>query len=73
MSWYRATYFLAVQHGTLPLIFDGRFIAWRVLMYLPFALSVGLLLRWRPQLLPYPVVVHGLLDMATAFMIPTTL
>ncbi|GAB4148148.1 MAG: hypothetical protein Fur0021_07720 [Candidatus Promineifilaceae bacterium] len=65
------SFFLAVQHGTLPLIFDSRFIAWRVLMYLPFALSVGLLLRWRPQLLPYLVVIHSLLDMATALMIPT--
>lgn len=67
------SFFLAAQHCTLPLIFDGRFIAWRLLMYLPFAVSVGLLLRWRPQLLPYLVVVHGLLDMTTAFMIPTTL
>jgi hypothetical protein len=63
--------FLAVQHCTLPLIFDGRFIAWRLLMYMPFALFVGLLLRRRPQLLPYLVVVHGLMDMAAALMIPT--
>jgi len=62
--------FLALQHCTLPLIFDGRFIAWRLLMYLPFAIFIGLLLRWRPQLLPYLVVEHFLLDMATAFMIP---
>ncbi len=65
-----ASLFLAAQHVTLPLIFDSPFLAWRLLMYLPFALLVGLLLRWRPQLLPYLVVVHGLLDMATAFMIP---
>lgn len=29
------------------------------------------LLCWRPQLLPYLVVVHDLLDMATVLMIPT--
>jgi len=63
--------FLALQHCTLPLIFDGRFMAWRLLMYLPFAISVGLLLHWRPRLLPYLVAVHFLLDMATALMIPT--
>lgn len=63
--------FLAIQHTTLPLLFDGRFILWRLLMYIPFALFVGLLLRWRPQLLPYLIVVHGLLDLATVLMIPT--
>ena len=62
--------FLAIQHCTLPLLMDGRFITWRLLMYLPFALFVGLLLHWRPQLLPYLVVVHGLMDMAAALMIP---
>lgn len=62
--------FLAAQHAALPLLFDGRFIIWRLLMFIPFALFVGLL-RWRPQLLPYLVVVHGLMDMATVLMIPT--
>lgn len=66
-----ASLFLAAQHATLPLLFDGRFILWRLLMFIPFALFVGLLLRWRPQLLPYLAVVHGLLDMATVLMIPT--
>jgi hypothetical protein len=64
-------FWLAAQHGALPLIFDGRFILWRLLMFLPFAILVGLVLRWRPQLLPYLVVVHGLLDLATALMIPS--
>jgi hypothetical protein len=63
--------FLAAQHCTLPLLGDGRFITWRLLMFLPFALFVGLLLRWWPQLLPYLVVVHGLMDMAAVLMIPT--
>jgi hypothetical protein len=64
-------FWLAAQHSALPLIFDGRFILWRLLMFLPFAILVGLVLRWRPQLLPYLVVVHGLLDLATALMIPS--
>lgn len=63
--------FLAAQHCTMPLMFNGRFIAWRFLMFLPFALFLGLLLRWRPQLLPYLVVVHGLMDLAAVLMIPT--
>jgi hypothetical protein len=65
-------FFLAVQHCTLPLVFDGRFLAWRLLMFLPFALLLGVILRWRPQLLPYLVIVHGLMDLATVVMIPVT-
>jgi len=66
-----ASFFLAAQHCTLPLIWDGRFLTWRLLMFIPFALFVGLLLRWRPQLLPYMVVVHGLMDLALVLMVPT--
>lgn len=65
-----ASLFLAIQHTTLPLILDGRFIAWRLLMFVPLALFVGVLLRWRPQLLPYMVLVHGLMDMSMGLMIP---
>jgi membrane protease YdiL (CAAX protease family) len=66
-----SSFFLAAQHCTLPLIWDGRFFVWRLLMFIPFALFVGLLLRWRPQLLPYLVVVHGLMDLAMVLMVPT--
>ena len=66
-----ASFFLAAQHCTLPLIWDGRFLLWRLLMFIPFALFVGVLLRWRPQLLPYMVVVHGLMDLALVLMVPT--
>lgn len=62
--------FLAAQHTTLPLHFDERFLLWRLLMFVPFTLFLGSLLRWRPQLLPYLVVVHGLLDLAMALLIP---
>jgi membrane protease YdiL (CAAX protease family) len=62
--------FLALQHATLPLIFDGRYLLWRALMYLPFALFTGLLLRWRPRLLPYFVVFHGVIDLAAVAMVP---
>ena len=66
-----ASLFLAAQHCTLPLIWDGRFLLWRLFMFVPFALFVGTLLRWRPQLLPYLVVVHGLMDLALVLMVPT--
>jgi hypothetical protein len=53
---------LAAQHITLPLLLDGRFILWRFLMYLPFALFVGIVLQIRPRLLPYFMVIHALMD-----------
>lgn len=60
--------FLALQHVTLPLIFDLRFILWRFLMFLPFAFFVGICIKIRPRLLPYFMVAHGLMDMATVAM-----
>jgi hypothetical protein len=61
-----AAFFLGIQHIAVPLLFDMRFIAWRGLMFLPFALMVGILLHWRPSLMPYLVIVHILIDAATA-------
>jgi len=60
-------FMLSTQHVAFPLIFDGRFLLWRFLMFLPFALWVGLIVRWRPRLLPYVMVIHALMDL-TLFM-----
>jgi hypothetical protein len=60
---------LSFQHATLPLIFDWRFVVWRLFMFLGFSLLLGLSLNWRPRLLPYFMLVHGLLDLATAFLV----
>jgi len=65
LAWLLASLGLAVQHCFLPLLFDGRFILWRLGMYLPFALFAGLLLKLRPGLLPYLVIIHGLIDIST--------
>lgn len=62
-------FFLAVQHVTLPLVLDVRFVAWRFLMFLPFALLVGLTLRWRLRLMPYFMSIHVLIDAATIYFI----
>jgi hypothetical protein len=59
---------LGLQHLAVPLIFDMRFILWRALMYLLFAFAVGLMMHWRPRLLPYIAVVHVLMDMSFAMM-----
>jgi len=60
----------AVQHITLPLLFDVRFMLWRFGMFLPFALFIACVVNWRPSLLPYFMVVHGLLDASLATLVP---
>jgi hypothetical protein len=60
---------LGLQHVAMPFLFNNRFILWRGLMFLPFAFLVGIVLAWRPRLLPYLVVVHWLLDLAFAAML----
>jgi hypothetical protein len=65
-----SAFWLAAQHMALPLVFDWHFMLYRLLMFLPFALLVGVSLRLRPRLLPYFAVVHGLMDMSMALMMP---
>ena len=63
-----ASFFLAAQHMFLPLILDGGYLLWRFGMFLPFALFTGLVVKLRPSLLPYFVVVHALLDVTTVLV-----
>jgi hypothetical protein len=67
-AWLLASFFLAAQHMFLPLILDGGYLLWRFGMFLPFALFTGLVVRLRPSLLPYFMVVHALLDVATVLV-----
>ena len=60
---------LALQHVTIPLLFDLRFVAWRALMFVPFALLLALVLQRRPRLLPYLVAVHVVLDLSVGVQI----
>ena len=63
--------FLAFQHIAVPLIFDLRFISWRLFMFLPFAFFMGIIIHWRPRLIPYLMIGHVLIDLSTAiFIIP---
>lgn len=61
--------FLSLQHSTLPLVFDLKFIIFRGITYLPFALMLGISLYKRPSLLPYLAILHGLLDFMTVMML----
>jgi len=63
-AWLIASFFLGAQHIFLPLIFDGGFMFWRLGMYMPFALFAGVLLKLRPTLLPYFMIVHALVDIS---------
>jgi hypothetical protein len=65
IAWLLAAFFLGAQHMFLPFIPDGRYLLWRLGMYLPFALFTGLTLKFRPTLLPYFAIVHALMDIST--------
>ncbi len=60
--------FLSIQHCTLPLIPDLSFILYRALVFLPFALLIGVSIYFRPSLFPYFAILHGLMDFGTALM-----
>jgi hypothetical protein len=70
-AWAAASFFLAIQHVTLPLVLDWRFMVWRIGMFIPLAFFMGLCLRLRPQLFAYLMVGHVLLDMMTVVIILT--
>ena len=59
----------ALQHITLPLVFDASFALWRFGMFLPFAVFLGYVIDRRPSLLPYLMVIHGLLDLQLPLML----
>jgi hypothetical protein len=60
---------LAAQHIFAPFIPDARYLVFRGLSFLPFALVLGIRLRWRPRLLPYMMVFHFLMDVGTGYFI----
>lgn len=62
---------LGLQHMAAPFLFDMRFVAWRALMYLPFAFVIGCMLLWRPRLQPYIAIIHILMNMSFATMFLT--
>jgi hypothetical protein len=70
-AWGLASLFLAFQHITLPLILDWKFMFWRFGMFIPLAFVMGLCLKIRPQLFPYFMISHALLDMITVVIILT--
>lgn len=64
-----ASLMLAFQHIGVPFLFNARYLVWRGLMFVPFAFLVGIVMRWRPRLLPYLAIIHVLMDMSFATML----
>jgi len=63
-----ASFFLSAQHIFAPFLPDGRFITYRLVMFLPFAILVAVVMRARPRLMPYMAVIHVLMDLSVAVM-----
>lgn len=61
---------LSLQHAALPLLFNlgGMFLVWRAIVFLPFAFSLALIIRWKPRLFPFFLIGHLLIDFGTAVM-----
>ncbi len=60
--------FLSLQHITLPFIPDLTFVLYRAVVFLPFALLIGIAIYRRPSLFPYFAILHGIMDFGTAMM-----
>jgi hypothetical protein len=63
-----ASFFLSCQHVFAPFLPDGRFITYRLVMFLPFAVLIALVMRARPRFMPYMAVIHTLMDLSVAVM-----
>jgi hypothetical protein len=57
---------LGIQHMAIPLLFDWRFIVYRMTMFIPFAFMVGILVNWRSSLFPYLAIIHGLVNFSAS-------
>jgi len=62
------SFFLSAQHIFAPFIPDVRFITYRLVMFLPFAVLIAVVMRSRPRLMPYLAVIHMLMDLSIAVM-----
>lgn len=64
LAFLLAALFLSFQHMAMPLILDGLIIAYRLLMFIPLALFIGFVIWKKPRLLPYMIIIHGLMDLS---------
>lgn len=64
-----ASLFLGLQHIAIPFWPNSSYLIWRGLMFLPFAVLVGIVLHKRFSLLPYLAAIHVLMDLSFAAML----
>lgn len=62
------SFFLSAQHIFAPFLPNIRFVTYRLVMFLPFAVVIALVIRWRPRLMLYIAAIHILMDMSVAVM-----
>jgi hypothetical protein len=70
-SWLSVTlasFFLSAQHIFAPFLPDVRFITYRLIMFLPFAILIAVIMRTYARLMPYMAVIHVLMDLSVAIM-----
>jgi hypothetical protein len=63
-----ASFFLSAQHIFAPFLPEARFITYRMVMFLPFAILIAIVMRAQPRLMPYLAVIHALMDLSLAVM-----
>ncbi len=64
-------FFFALQHSFIPLLFDGRYILYRFLSFLP--LTIILCWHYRRNRNPLPIMIgHAVIDLATVMQILAT-
>lgn len=54
--------FLSLQHAFIPFHFDIKYVIYKSLMFFPFAILIGLLVHKKPQMLPYIMILHYLMN-----------
>jgi hypothetical protein len=61
-------FFLSIQHAFMPLRLDIVYMIYRSLMFLPFAIMIGILLDKKQGLLPYLMILHVLMNSSLFIM-----
>ncbi len=64
VSFGLSALFLSVQHMSMPLILDGIIILYRLIMFIPLSIFIALVIYKKPHLLPYMIIIHGLMDLS---------
>lgn len=54
--------FLAIQHGPLPIVLGGSYIAWRLLAFIPLAIVVGIIFHKTRNMTPL-LIAHFVMDL----------